>query len=123
MGVVYEARQISLDKRVALKILPLAVAMNPKNLQRFKSEAKAAAQLDHPNIVPVHAFGSERGVYFYAMHFVDGSNLAEVIRDLRRTVVEKRKPMGDVAQAVDDASQDPNATQPMANASTVRSSL
>jgi serine/threonine protein kinase len=67
MGVVYEAEQISLRRRVALKVLPLAAALDAKQLQRFQLEAHAAACLQHTNIVPVHAVGCERGVPFYAM--------------------------------------------------------
>jgi serine/threonine protein kinase/Flp pilus assembly protein TadD len=83
MGVVYEARQISLDRRVALKVLPLAAAMDPRQLQRFQLEAKAAACLHHTNIVPVHAVGCERGVHYYAMQFIEGQTLAAIIGELR----------------------------------------
>jgi serine/threonine protein kinase/Tfp pilus assembly protein PilF len=83
MGVVYEAEQLSLGRRVALKILPLAGALDPRRLQRFKNEARAAAQLHHTNIVPVHYVGCERGVHFYAMQYIDGRTLAEVIDNLR----------------------------------------
>jgi serine/threonine protein kinase len=84
MGVVYEAEQISLNRRVALKVLPFAAALDPKQLQRFKNEAQAAAHLQHTNIVPVHYVGCERGVHFYAMQYIDGQTLAKVIADLRR---------------------------------------
>jgi serine/threonine-protein kinase len=84
MGVVYEAEQISLRRQVALKVLPFAGALDPKQLQRFKNEAQAAAQLRHPNIVPVYFVGSERGVHFYAMQFIEGRTLAELIDELRR---------------------------------------
>jgi WD40 repeat protein/serine/threonine protein kinase len=84
MGVVYEAEQISLGRRVALKVLPLAAALDPKQLQRFKNEAQAAAHLHHPHIVPVYYVGCERGVHFYAMQYIDGHTLAAVIRELRR---------------------------------------
>jgi WD40 repeat protein/serine/threonine protein kinase len=84
MGVVYEAEQISLGRRVALKVLPFAAALDPKQLQRFKNEAQAAAHLQHQHIVPVHYVGCERGVHFYAMQFIDGHTLAAVIRELRR---------------------------------------
>ncbi|MCH7990417.1 MAG: serine/threonine protein kinase, partial [Planctomycetes bacterium] len=67
MGVVYEAQQLSLNRRVALKVLPYAAVLDPRQLQRFKNEAMAAASLDHPGIVHVHAVGCERGVHFYAM--------------------------------------------------------
>ncbi len=83
MGIVYEAEQISLGRRVALKILPLAGALDPRHYQRFLLEARAAACLHHAHIVPVHAVGSERGVPFYAMQFIDGYTLAKVLRELR----------------------------------------
>jgi serine/threonine protein kinase len=84
MGVVYEAEQISLRRRVALKVLPFAAALDAKQLQRFKNEALAAAGLQHPHIVPVHAVGSDRGVHYYAMQFIEGKSLAEVIAQLRK---------------------------------------
>ena len=81
MGVVYEAEQISLNRRVALKVLPFAATMDPRQLQRFQNEAQAAACLHHANIVPVHGVGCERGVHFYAMQFIEGQTLAEVIAE------------------------------------------
>ena len=84
MGVVYEGYQISLKRRVALKILPAAGALDARQLQRFQIEAQAAAALHHPNIVPVFAVGTERGVPFYAMQFIEGRTLAQVIREMRR---------------------------------------
>ncbi len=84
MGVVYEAHQISLKRRVALKVAPFALAMDARQLQRFQIEAQAAAALHHANIVPVFAVGTERGVPFYAMQFIEGRSLAEVIRELRQ---------------------------------------
>jgi serine/threonine protein kinase len=88
MGVVYEAVQLSLGRRVALKVLPLAAALDPKHLQRFKNEAQAAAQLHHTNIVPVYAVGSERGVHYYSMQLIDGYSLADLI-DHRRQLLGK----------------------------------
>jgi serine/threonine protein kinase len=84
MGVVYEAEQISLRRRVALKVLPFAAAIDQRQLQRFKNEALAAGNLRHENIVPVHAVGEERGVHYYAMQFIDGQSLAALIGELRR---------------------------------------
>jgi serine/threonine protein kinase/tetratricopeptide (TPR) repeat protein len=84
MGVVYEAEQLSLRRRVALKVLPYVAAVDPKQLQRFRIEAQAAAQLHHTNIVPVHAVGCERGVHYYAMQFIEGQTLADVIKELRQ---------------------------------------
>ena len=88
MGVVYEAEQVSLHRRVALKVLPFAATMDARHLQRFHNEAQAAACLHHTNIVPVFSVGCERGVHFYAMQFIDGQPLSEVIRQLRER--EKR---------------------------------
>jgi serine/threonine protein kinase/Tfp pilus assembly protein PilF len=93
MGVVYEAEQSSLGRRVALKVLPFAAALDPRHLQRFKNEAQAAAQLHHSNIVPVYAVGCERGVHYFAMQFIDGLSLAQVIDRLRRDTTH-REPTG-----------------------------
>jgi serine/threonine protein kinase len=83
MGVVYEAEQISLGRRVALKVLPFAAVLDQRQIQRFKNEALAAAQLDHPHIVDVYGVGCERAVHFYAMRLIEGETLAEVIQQLR----------------------------------------
>src|SRR5262245_7012858 len=83
MGIVYEAEQLSLRRRVALKVLPFAAAMDPRQLQRFHNEALAAASLHHEHIIPVYAVGCERGVHFYAMQFIEGLTLAEMIAELR----------------------------------------
>jgi WD40 repeat protein/serine/threonine protein kinase len=84
MGIVYEAVQSSLGRRVALKVLPFAAALDDKRLRRFKQEAQAAAQLHHTNIVPVFSVGCERGVHFFAMQYIEGQTLAAVIRELRQ---------------------------------------
>jgi serine/threonine protein kinase/Flp pilus assembly protein TadD len=84
MGIVYEAEQLSLGRRVALKVLPFAAVLDARQLNRFKNEAHAAAQLHHTNIVPVFSVGCERGVHYYAMQYIDGQPLSELIRDLRR---------------------------------------
>jgi WD40 repeat protein/serine/threonine protein kinase len=94
MGVVYEAEQISLGRRVALKVLPFASAMDAKQLQRFKNEAQAAAHLQHQHIVPVYYVGCERGVHFYAMPFIEGQTLAKVIADLRLQIADLEKNAG-----------------------------
>jgi WD40 repeat protein/serine/threonine protein kinase len=82
MGIVCEAEQMSLGRRVALKVLPFAATMDPRHLQRFQNEARAAASLEHPHIVPVYGVGCERGVHFYAMKFIEGRTLAELIAEL-----------------------------------------
>ncbi|TWU48514.1 Serine/threonine-protein kinase PrkC [Rubripirellula tenax] len=83
MGVVYEAIQLSLGRRVALKVLPFASGLDEVRLQRFRNEAHAAAALHHTNIVPVYAVGSDRGVHFYAMQLIQGQTLADVIEQMR----------------------------------------
>jgi serine/threonine protein kinase len=83
MGIVYEAEQLSLSRRVALKVLPFAATLDAKQLTRFRNEAHAASHLHHPHIVPVHEVGSDRGVHYYAMQFIEGQNLAEIILDMR----------------------------------------
>jgi len=84
MGVVYEAEQLSLGRRVALKVLPYAAMLEEKAVIRFKNEARAAATLDHPNIVPIHAVGVERGVHYYAMQLIEGASVGELVGDLQR---------------------------------------
>lgn len=86
MGVVYEAEQISLKRRVALKVLPFAALLNERQLQRFRNEATAAAVLKHQNIVSVFCVGQDRGVHYYAMELVDGQSLAEVVTDQNSTI-------------------------------------
>lgn len=83
MGVVYEAREKALDRRVALKILPFAAALDPRSLARFRQESLAAAQLDHPHIVRVYGVGCDRGVHYYAMQYIEGPSLAQVIAEMR----------------------------------------
>ena len=83
MGVVYEAEQVSLGRRVALKVLPFAAAIDPKQRQRFQIEAQAAAQLHHPHIVPIFNVGCDQGINYYVMQFVEGCSLAAVLHELR----------------------------------------
>jgi serine/threonine protein kinase/tetratricopeptide (TPR) repeat protein len=116
MGVVYEAEQISLGRRVALKVLPLAGALDPRQLQRFKNEAQAAAHLQHQNIVPVYGVGCERGVHYYAMQYIDGQTLAKVIADLRLQIADLQKKSGNLeapaqpgTQGYERASSDPQS--------------
>ena len=94
MGVVYEAEQVSLGRRVALKVLPRQVAGDGLALARFRREAKAAARLHHTNIVPVFEVGSDGEVAYYAMQFVEGQGLDKVIDELARLRDPGRKPEG-----------------------------
>jgi eukaryotic-like serine/threonine-protein kinase len=84
MGVVYEAEQISLGRRVALKVLPHRVAQDPRALERFRREARAAARLHHTNIVPVFEVGQDGETAYYAMQFIQGQGLDQVIDELAR---------------------------------------
>jgi serine/threonine-protein kinase len=84
MGVVYEAEQESLGRRVALKVLPPGALANPRQVQRFQQEARAAARLHHSNIVPVFGVGAEGGTHYYVMQYIEGRPLDEVLAELRR---------------------------------------
>lgn len=83
MGVVYEAVQTSLNRRVALKVLGAGLGLTPQAVDRFKREAEAAARLHHTNIVPVYATGEQGGTHFYAMELIHGPSLDAVVRQLR----------------------------------------
>ncbi len=82
MGVVYEAEQQSLSRRVALKLLPTQVSKDQRASERFRREARAAARLHHTNIVPVFDVGQDGDACFYAMQFIQGQPLDEVIGEL-----------------------------------------
>jgi serine/threonine-protein kinase len=81
MGVVYKARQTSLNRVVALKLLPAATHVGPQPATRFRTEAQAIARLQHPNIVQVYEAGEHEAVPFYSMEYVSGLSLARVLRD------------------------------------------
>lgn len=83
MGIVYEAEQLSLKRRVAVKVLPFASVLDPTRLKRFQNEVQAAALLNHPNIVPIYGVGCERGTHFYWMRLIDGTTVSELIHRLR----------------------------------------
>jgi eukaryotic-like serine/threonine-protein kinase len=93
MAVVYEAEQISLGRRVAVKVLPFAAAIDPKQRQRFQIEAQAAAQLHHPHIVPIFGVGCDHGIHYYAMQFVEGRSLAAILHELRSNYEIQTGPM------------------------------
>ncbi len=84
MGVVYEAEQESLGRRVALKVLPKAHLASAEGLARFKREAQAAARLLHTNIVPVFGVGHQDGIHYYVMQYIDGRGLDGVLEQLAR---------------------------------------
>jgi len=80
MGAVYRARQPALDRLVALKVLPPALASDPGFAERFNREARALARLNHPNIVAVYDFGRAGDLHYLLMELVDGNNLREIER-------------------------------------------
>lgn len=80
MGAVYKARQIELDRLVAIKLLPLEISADPDFADRFRREARAMAKLSHPNIITVHDFGTtSAGHLYFAMEFIEGANLHQII--------------------------------------------
>jgi serine/threonine-protein kinase len=84
MGIVYEAVQESLGRRVALKVLANHGMLDDKSLQRFWQESRAAASLHHTNIVPVFGIGEHEGLHYYVMQFIDGLGLREIVNELSR---------------------------------------
>ncbi len=84
MGVVYEAEQESLGRRVALKVLAAHAIPDPAQVRRFEREARAAAQLHHTNIVPVFGVGEQDGLHYYVMQFIPGLGLDNVIDAVNR---------------------------------------
>jgi serine/threonine protein kinase len=82
MGAVYHARQLSLDRSVAIKVLPPELARNRNFIQRFEREAKSLARINHANILQIYDFGEDQalGIYFMVIEYVDGWDLGEVMR-------------------------------------------
>ena len=123
MGVVYEAEQLSLGRRVAVKVLPFAGMLDERQLARFKNEARAAASLHHAHIVPVFYVGAERGVHYYAMQYIEGQSLAEAVEELRIADGGMRNDKGGSATADSSSAirtpQSAIATQPIAALSTL----
>jgi serine/threonine protein kinase len=109
MGVVYEAVQESLGRRVALKVLPLGATAHPTQVERFRREAKAAARLHHTNIVPVFGVGEEGGAHFYVMQYIEGRPLDEVLDEVRR-LRDEAAPRAGAAPAPEPSPPDAEAS-------------
>jgi len=104
MGVVYLARERALERFVAIKVLRPELALSPEGRERFRREARVAAQLSHPGILPLHAFGEVGGVWYFVMGYVRGATLAERLRmEGRLASDEARRILADLADAIDCA--------------------
>src|SRR5262245_17942652 len=105
MGVVFRARQISLNRIVALKMILAGQLASPAGVQRFKTEAEAAANLDHPNIVPIYEIGEHEGQHYFSMRFIEGGTLTQAIARDEFTPHRASQLMATVARAVHYAHQ------------------
>ncbi len=103
MGIVYEAEQTSLRRRVALKVLSQNLLLRPTHRKRFQREAQAAARLHHTNIVPVFGVGEENGLHYYVMQFINGQGLDEVLAEVKRMRQQGGSAGSDVEAADENA--------------------
>ncbi len=103
-ATVYKARDTTLERIVALKVLRRELLHDPVFVERFKAEAKMAAQLEHPNIVPIYEVGEFQGVHYLAMQYVEGQTLTQILKVRGQlTIQQALKIIGDVAAALDEA--------------------
>src|SRR5262249_52142811 len=107
LGVVYEAEQVSLGRRVALKVL--VGGKSGHGLERFKREARAAARLHHTNIVPVFGVGDHEGLPYYVMQFIQGLGLDEVLDEVKRLQALSGAPVPPSAVSARPARKDVSA--------------
>ncbi len=119
MGVVYEAEQESLGRRVALKVLPAGALADARQRQRFDREAKAVARLHHTNIVPVFGVGEQDGTQYYVMQFIAGLGLDQVLAEL----VHQRRPSSPASLPRERGEEATTATRPDVSAADVARSL
>jgi WD40 repeat protein/serine/threonine protein kinase len=100
MGVVYRGRQKTLDRIVAVKMIKSGRLASEEDIQRFHTEAKSAANLRHPNIVSVHEVSVHQGQHYFSMEYVEGQNLAELVRDKPLPARRAARYVRDIAEAV-----------------------
>lgn len=105
MGVVYKARQAGLDRVVALKVLRPNVAEDPEAVERFMNEARSAARLQHPHVVPIHEVAAHEGRTYFSMDYIEGQSLADWLRHESRTFRDFAEAMRKVARAIHQAHQ------------------
>jgi tetratricopeptide (TPR) repeat protein len=105
MGVVYEARQVGLDRPVALKLILTGQFASSAEVQRFRREAEAAAELDHPHIVPIYEIGEHQGQHYFAMKFVNGAGLDRHVARFTEDPQATARLLAAIAEAVHHAHQ------------------
>lgn len=105
MGVVFKARQVGINRLVALKMILAGQLASAGDVSRFKVEAEAAANLDHPNIVPIYEVGEHQGQSYFSMKLIDGGSLAGCVRELGGDPPAAAKLMATVARAIHHAHQ------------------
>jgi serine/threonine protein kinase len=101
MAVVYKALQHSLDREVALKVMPTQLSIHPRMLERFLCEAQAVARLSHSNIINIHEIATENGIYFIAMDYIPGSNLYYYLNDFKPKLVEVLEIIATLCEALE----------------------
>src|ERR687885_1515813 len=106
MAAVYLAGEHALERHVAIKVLPPALATSIENRERFRREARTTAGLRAPSIVAVHAFGDASGLPYFVMDYVPGGSLAQRLkRAVKLTTAEACRMLGELAEALDVAHQ------------------
>ncbi|MCH9016061.1 MAG: protein kinase, partial [Gemmatimonadetes bacterium] len=84
MAIVFKATDLNLEREVAIKVLPLSMAYDEEFVQRFQREAKTAAKLEHPNIIPIHRVGKSGRIIFFVMKFLKGRSLGDLLDEKGR---------------------------------------
>ncbi len=105
MGVVYKARQVSLNRIVALKMILAGQLASEREVQRFYTEAQAAANLQHPNIVAIHEVGQHAGQHYFSMDYVAGKSLAQLVREKPFAGAQAARYVKTIADAIEYAHQ------------------